>query len=838
MWSVLFGFTMFFVGETFGQNDEPLVIGAIASETYDMADMTFNMQFVTYDVIVYKVDAYDVYDVQKTVRFLDRNTTVDVIVLLELTPEVHRFSHVVLHTTRAPIIVWGDIGGPSSEVMATNLGTTPDNRRCGLYRKPADFSTSTPAPSTDNGLKDNLVLGKTLYSGPLVIASLVERLDLKYVIVIYENYTLLELSPLLDAMSARRVLYALYHVDELHVLSTDVKRSYTNLNGFTTRTQDKVDFVVLCRQACVNTVLKEANDFDSKYNANKTVLRNLSRWVVAVYGDVNLEEVKRNAFDLDNVLVVPVPEIIYDKHEVFTSSLRTVSLDVTSNVTLGLAEEPHADDWKRSFIRNLEQASEKVSTLAGCGGILIETLLWIQTGRDFSSVGYVTPAGELVLTADLFPNVNSGYNMRRFHVSVIEFPPYVIKVNNTAKGVYFTGWCIDILRELAITLNFTYYITEVPDNNYGVVLNRENMTFNGLVGQLQRNEVDLVVGDLATTRDREQVIDYTYPFHFGYTTAILKRENLDKYKWRKLLDPFKWQVIAVIGGTLVACAGIVCVMEQRNPFYIRLHETSAEEHNCRQQKCGFQTYVGAFSCLFASLFNEGDLHVPQSMTGRSFMSAWWLLSLVLSATYCGNLIAFLTVTKEKMPFDTLAQMAQMAGSYKWGTIGGTLWEDNFMTSENPTYKEVGNGIREFNKSDPTVLAKSPKFHVDRVITSENYAFIGDDGTIDIAIASNCDLAKLKERVIPLTNAFAFPDRSPHVSIFAEKLMSMHESGLMGKWKRRWWPQGTVCENVRTTAKPIQLTDVQSAFYIALIGLFLGFSTFLIEVIMNKRRRKI
>ncbi|WAR19830.1 IR93A-like protein, partial [Mya arenaria] len=120
------------------------------------------------------------------------------------------------------------------------------------------------------------------------------------------------------------------------------------------------------------------------------------------------------------------------------------------------------------------------------------------------------------------------------------------------------------------------------------------------------------------------------------------------------------------------------------------------------------------------------------MTGRSFMSAWWLLSLVLSATYCGNLIAFLTVTKEKMPFDTLAQMAQMAGSYKWGTIGGTLWEDNFMTSENPTYKEVGNGIREFNKSDPTVLAKSPKFHVDR---ADVYARIGVDGKVEATLVA-------------------------------------------------------------------------------------------------------
>jgi len=56
----------------------------------------------------------------------------------------------------------------------------------------------------------------------------------------------------------------------------------------------------------------------------------------------------------------------------------------------------------------------------------------------------------------------------------------------------------------------------------------------------------------------------------------------------------------------------------------------------------------------------------------------------------------------------------------------------------------------------------------QVATDDNYAFIADDATIDIAIASNCDLIKIKEHFIPLTNAFGFPDKSPHTRLFSEQ----------------------------------------------------------------------
>ena len=70
--------------------------------------------------------------------------------------------------------------------------------------------------------------------------------------------------------------------------------------------------------------------------------------------------------------------------------------------------------------------------------------------------------------------------------------------------------------------------------------------------------------------------------------------------------------------------------------------------------------------------------MPDSWAGRTFISSWWLFCIVVVATYCGNLIAFLTVSKGKPPFASLEGLLLVKDEFRWGTLGGTNWEDAFI----------------------------------------------------------------------------------------------------------------------------------------------------------------
>ena len=60
------------------------------------------------------------------------------------------------------------------------------------------------------------------------------------------------------------------------------------------------------------------------------------------------------------------------------------------------------------------------------------------------------------------------------------------------------------------------------------------------------------------------------------------------------------------------------------------------------------------------------------------------------AIYSGNLVAFLTVAKDKLPFKTMAGMVEQ-DRYKWGLYGGGAIEMFFSVSlkldDNLTYYE-------------------------------------------------------------------------------------------------------------------------------------------------------
>lgn len=58
---------------------------------------------------------------------------------------------------------------------------------------------------------------------------------------------------------------------------------------------------------------------------------------------------------------------------------------------------------------------------------------------------------------------------------------------------------------------------------------------------------------------------------------------------------------------------------------------------------------------------------------------FWLFSIIMVATYSGNLIAFLTVTIDKPPFNSLEELVEH-DDYKWGVLSGTYFVTWFQVT--------------------------------------------------------------------------------------------------------------------------------------------------------------
>ncbi|GFO15875.1 glutamate receptor [Plakobranchus ocellatus] len=197
-----------------------------------------------------------------------------------------------------------------------------------------------------------------------------------------------------------------------------------------------------------------------------------------------------------------------------------------------------------------------------------------------------------------------------------------------------------------------------------------------------------------------------------------------------------------------------------------------------------------------------------------------------SGTFGGNLIAVLTVTKDKPPFNTLAEMAGQS-DYIFGTLGNSMWTTLFETSPRPEFQAISRKMEAFYKDDPSIYSYDPNIHLQRVKRG-GYAYIADNGMFTNWLAYNCDLMILKEKFFPAKYAIGLPNNSAYTKLFSEQVVKVYESGLLQVWVKKWWPSRSFCAgSLVTEARTLNLKDVQSAFYLLGVGaIFAG--TFLLS----------
>ncbi|GFR83294.1 glutamate receptor [Elysia marginata] len=449
---------------------------------------------------------------------------------------------------------------------------------------------------------------------------------------------------------------------------------------------------------------------------------------------------------------------------------------------------------------------------------VLTTLLYKTGRRELAVVGSLDHSWVFRSQSDIFPNIKFGFNGRKFIITTNMWDPYVYRTTKSNGEYEYTGFCIDLAYELAKTLNFTIEFTEPPDGGWGA--DTGNGTWSGMVGQIVREEVDIIIAPIGVTMAREQVIDFTFAFFYDDSAVILKKPDPDKSKWRTYIDIFRIEVLYCIFVALVMSAALLTCLEY---FVKRIYVFHDPD-----KKIFARTYLGSLLYLFGAMFNQGGQNLPYSSTGRVFISSWWLFCLVVAGTFGGNLIAVLTVTKDKPPFDTLAEMAGQS-DYIFGTLGNSMWTTLFETSPRPEFQAISRKMEAFYAQDPSIYSYDPNVHLRRVKRG-GYAYIADNGMFTSWLAYNCDLMILKEKFFPAKYAIGLPNNSAYTKLFSEQVVKVYESGLLQVWVKKWWPSRSFCAgSLVTEARTLNLKDVQSAFYLLGVGVLFAATLLLSEI---------
>ncbi|KAK7476115.1 hypothetical protein BaRGS_00032608 [Batillaria attramentaria] len=174
----------------------------------------------------------------------------------------------------------------------------------------------------------------------------------------------------------------------------------------------------------------------------------------------------------------------------------------------------------------------------------IRTLLWTSNGRHLADV-----SERDVTSSSLFPNSDVGLSGIHLRVGINLWYPYVIATTRDDGSLEYTGFCMDILKYLAEFHNFSYEMVVPPDGEWG---DYRDGNWTGLVGLIDRREVDMVVASIAYTAERSVVVDSTGPYEYVYCRAVVKQEDVGLRAWDVFLKPFQWQWTGSAARVLIA----------------------------------------------------------------------------------------------------------------------------------------------------------------------------------------------------------------------------------------------------------------------------------------------
>uniref|UniRef100_A0A672YRW1 Glutamate receptor, ionotropic, kainate 5 n=1 Tax=Sphaeramia orbicularis TaxID=375764 RepID=A0A672YRW1_9TELE len=210
-------------------------------------------------------------------------------------------------------------------------------------------------------------------------------------------------------------------------------------------------------------------------------------------------------------------------------------------------------------------------------------------------------------------------------VTTILENPYVMrksKYQDFHGNDQYEGFCVDMLRELADILKFSFKIKLVDDGLYGAP--EPNGSWTGMVGELINRKADLAVAGFTITSEREKVIDFSKPF-MTLGISILYRVHLGrKPGYFSFLDPFSPAVWLFMLLAYLAVSCVLFLAARLSPYeWYNPHPCLRERRDILENQ-----YTLGNSLWFpvGGFMQQGSEIMPRALSTRCVSGVWYVFA--------------------------------------------------------------------------------------------------------------------------------------------------------------------------------------------------------------------
>ncbi|XP_059195163.1 glutamate receptor ionotropic, kainate 3 [Centropristis striata] len=425
-------------------------------------------------------------------------------------------------------------------------------------------------------------------------------------------------------------------------------------------------------------------------------------------------------------------------------------------------------------------------------------------------------------------NITDSLANRSLVITTILEEPYVM-LKKSDKALVgndrFEGFCIDLLKELANVLGFTYEIRLVPDGKYGS--QDDKGQWNGMIRELIEHRADLAVAPLTITFMREKVIDFSKPFMSMGISILYRKPNATNNGFFSFLNPMTPDIWVYI---LLAYLGVSCVL------FVIARFSPYEWYDAHPCNPGSDVVENNFTLLnsfwfgVGSLMQQGSELMPKALSTRIIGGIWWFFTLIIISSYTANLAAFLTVERMDSPVVSADDIAKQT-KIEYGVVKDGATMTFFKKSKVSTFEKMW----AFMSSRPsTSLVKSIENGIQRVLKSD-YALIMESTTIDYITKRNCNLTQVGGLIDSKGYGIGTPLGSPYRDKITIAILSILEDGRLHMLKEKWWSGSSCLDEERHETGPMGIQNLGGIFIVLASGLVLSVFVAIAEFIYKLRK---
>ncbi|XP_063984926.1 glutamate receptor ionotropic, kainate 2-like isoform X2 [Diachasmimorpha longicaudata] len=581
---------------------------------------------------------------------------------------------------------------------------------------------------------------------------------------------------------------------------------------------------------------------DFKYNfVNITAFRLVDADDIGVRGilrDMERFQPAGNTVLNKSRVIQAEPALIYDSVQVFAVGLRTLEQSHTLRPVNLSCEAEHPWDGGLSLINYINSVEMKGLS----GPIEFKDGRRIQFKLDLLKLKQhsLVKVGEW--RPDLGVNITDGaaffepgtVNVTLIVITILE-QPYVMLRNsgNFSGNERYEGFCIDLLREIARMVGFTYRIELVPDGKYGVY-DYETGEWNGIVRQLMDKKADLAVGSMTINYARESVIDFTKPFMNLGISILFKVPTSHPARLFSFMNPLAIEIWLYVLAAYVLVSVTMFVVARFSPYEWN------NPHPCHGHS-GPEIVENQFSLsnsfwfTIGTLMQQGSDLNPKAASTRIVGGIWWFFTLIIISSYTANLAAFLTVERMITPIENAEDLAGQT-DITYGTLESGSTMTFFRDSMIETYKKMW---RFMENKKPSVFVPTYEEGIQRVLQGD-YAFLMESTMLDYIVQRDCNLTQIGGLLDSKGYGIATPMGSPWRDKISLAILELQEKGEIQMLYDKWWKSpGDTCKRKEkgkeNKANALGPANIGGIFVVLLCGLAFAVLVAICEFCYNSRR---